>query len=107
MLKNQIKLQNRLFSPIDISLLVYFRIIFGAIMLWEVFRYFDHNWIDRYWIEPPFHFSYYGFDWVYPWPGDLMYLHFVVLGILASFIMIGFKYRISAILFFLLRIFSS
>jgi len=63
--------------------------------------YFDHNWIDRYWIEPPFHFSYYGFDWVYPWPGDLMYLHFVVLGILASFIMIGFKYRISAILFFL------
>ena len=90
----------KLFEPSDIAILVYFRIIFGAIMLWEVFRYFDHGWINSYWIEPIFHFTYYGFDWVKPWPGDWMYFHFIVMGILSIYIMIGFKYRISTILFF-------
>ncbi len=42
-------LPNCLFAPIDILSLVYFRIAFGAIMLWEVYRYFDHGWIPRYW----------------------------------------------------------
>ena len=36
-----------LFSPVDIVWLVIFRIAFGAIMLWEVWRYFA---MDR--IEP-------------------------------------------------------
>ena len=90
----------KLFEPSDIAILVYFRIIFGAIMLWEVFRYFDHDWIYRYWIELTYHFTYYGFDWVKPWPGDGMYFHFIAMGILAVCIMIGFKYRISTILFF-------
>ena len=90
----------KLFEPRNIAILVYFRIFFGAVMLWEVFRYFDHNWISRYWIEPTSYFTYYGFDWVKPWPGDGMYFHFIAMGILAVFIMIGFKYRISTILFF-------
>ena len=101
MSKIELKIRNHLFSPIDISIIVYFRIIFGAIMLWEVFRYLDSDWIFNYWIFPKFHFTYYGFDWLSPWPGELMYLHFIALGILASFILIGFKYRISTILFFL------
>jgi hypothetical protein len=41
-----------LFAPVDIASLVYFRIAFGAIMLWEAVRYFQHGWIPRYWIEP-------------------------------------------------------
>ena len=89
-----------LFSSVDIASLVYFRITFGVIMLWEVWRYFTHNWIGRYWIEPIFNFTYYGFDWVQPWSGKGMYLHFVGLGILAVFITLGFWYRISTVLFF-------
>ncbi|MTJ07826.1 HTTM domain-containing protein [Anabaena sp. UHCC 0204] len=91
---------NWLFLPIDIASLVYFRIGFGAIMLWEVWRYFNNGWIKRYWIDPPFNFTYYGFDWVKPLPENGMYVLFVVLGILAFFITIGFKYRVSAALFF-------
>ncbi|WP_148680162.1 HTTM domain-containing protein [Nitrosopumilus maritimus] len=91
----------KLFEPSDIAILVYFRIIFGAVMLWEVFRYFEHDWISKYWIDPIFHFTYYGFDWVKPWPGDLMYVHFAAMGVLSVCIMVGFKYRICAILFFL------
>jgi vitamin K-dependent gamma-carboxylase len=91
---------NFLFAPFDIVILVYFRIIFGAIILWEVFRYFEYDWIYDYWIEPTFHFTYYGFDWVRPWPGDGMYLHFIAMGILSVCIIVGFKYRISTTLFF-------
>jgi hypothetical protein len=90
----------RLFAPVDVASLVYFRVLFGGIMLWEVWRYFDHDWIRRYWITPTFHFTYYGFGWVRPWPGHGMYLHFFALGVLALFILLGFCYRISAILFF-------
>ncbi len=90
-----------LFFPVDIASLVYFRIVFGAVMLWEVGRYFAHRWIERYWLEPIVHFTYYGFDWIRPWPGPGMYLHFVGLGILACFIALGFWYRISTVLFFL------
>ena len=101
MFHNQISILNGLFVPIDISVLVFFRIIFGAIMFWEVLRYFDHDWIASYWIEPTFHFTYYGFDWIRPWPGELMYVHFIGLGILSICILVGFKYRISSLLFFL------
>lgn len=89
-----------LFSSVDSASLVYFRIAFGVIMLWEVWRYFNHNWIKRYWIDPIFNFTYYGFDWIQPWPGKGMYFHFLGMGILAILIVLGLWYRISAILFF-------
>ncbi len=94
-------LWSRLFSPVDISSLVYFRIAFGGIMLWEVIRYFQYDRISRYYIEPKFFFTYYGFDWVKPWPGDGMYYHFIALGALSLFIMLGIFYRMSTALFFL------
>lgn len=98
---NLTKIKEILNRPIDISGLVFFRIAFGLILLLEVFRYFDHNWIKRYWIDPEFYFTYEGFGWLTPWPGDGMYYHFYLLGIFAFFIAIGFLYRISTILFFL------
>lgn len=90
-----------LFCHTDISTLVLFRIVFGAIMLWEVTRYFSHGWIKKYWIDPHFHFTYWPFDFLEPLPGNGMYILFGVLGVLAFFIMIGFLYRISTVLFFL------
>lgn len=94
-------LLERLWSPIDIASLVVFRMAFGLLMLWEVWRYFDMGWIKRYYIDPQFFFTYFGFDWVRPWPGDGMYIHFAAMGLFAIFIAIGFLYRLSATLFFL------
>ena len=94
-------LRATLFAPVDVTSLVYFRIAFGAIMLWEVWRYFDQGRIERYYIEPEFYFTYFGFDWVRPWPGDGMYLHFYALGALSICIMLGLRYRLSMALFFL------
>lgn len=91
----------RLFEPVDIASIVAFRITFGAILMWEVYRYFDHGWIDRYYVDPTFHFTYLGFGWVEPWPGNWMHVHFVGLAVLALCIMIGFGYRAATVLFFL------
>ena len=90
-----------LFEPVDISFLIFFRVVFGSIMLWEVYRYFSTGWIRRYYIDPAFYFGYYGFEWVKPWPGNGMYIHFAVLGVVAACLMLGFFYRIAAPLFFI------
>src|SRR5215213_6440654 len=82
-----------IWRPVDIAWLVFFRVAFGSIMLWEVLRYFVGGRIRRYYIEPTIFFSYFGFDWVKPWPGDGMYFHFVVLGVLAICIALGLFYR--------------
>jgi vitamin K-dependent gamma-carboxylase len=94
------RLQARAFAPVDNASLVFFRTAFGLLMMWEVSRYFHHHWISRYWIEPQFLFKYYGFSWVQPWPGNGMYIHWAVLGLLAFFVATGFLYRLSAALFF-------
>jgi hypothetical protein len=90
-----------LFEPVDISFLVFFRILFGGIMMWEVYRYFTYDWIARYYVEPAVKFTYYGFSWVKPWAGRGMYIHFFVLGVAAACVMMGFVYRIAAPVFFL------
>lgn len=90
-----------LFAPVDIASLVYFRILFGTILLVDVWLYFHNGWIALEFIRPRFHFTYYGFSWVHPWPGNGMYIHFAALGVLAFCILIGFAYRVSATLFFL------
>src|SRR3972149_5069871 len=95
------KLLSFFFKPIDIASLVYFRIAFGGIILWEVIRYFQYDRIKRYYLEPKFLFTYYGFDWEHPWPGEGLYYHFLALGVHSLFIMLGFFYRVSTFLFFL------
>lgn len=89
-----------LFRPIDIASLVYYRVIFGAIALWETWRYANAGWIAKYYIKPSFNFTYYGFSWVKPWPGDGMYWHFAALALLAVCIALGLFYRVATVLFF-------
>jgi vitamin K-dependent gamma-carboxylase len=94
-------IRGRAFAPVDIASLVFFRITFGLLMAWEVCRYFRNESIFHYWVEPRFLFKYYGFSWVHPWPGQLLYIHWAALGVLGLFVALGFFYRISALLMFL------
>ncbi|MGH7126988.1 MAG: HTTM domain-containing protein [Planctomycetaceae bacterium] len=95
----------RLFKPVDIGLLAFFRIAFGVILLWEVTRFFRYGWIAAKFVEPEMHFTYFGFSWVRPWAGTEahpalgMQIHFAVLGVLALCIAVGFYYRIVMPLF--------
>jgi vitamin K-dependent gamma-carboxylase len=95
------KLRPRAFAPVDIASLVFFRIAFGLLMVGEVWRYYSSNWIATHWLEPRFLFKFYGFSWVHPWPGHLLYIHWGVLGVLGLLMAAGFFYRASVALFFL------
>ena len=95
------RLTDKLFAPRDIASLAFFRVAFGILMLWEVYRYFSSRWIEKYFIATKFHFTYEFFQWVKPWPDDGMFLHFYLLGILSILITLGLFYRVSSILFFL------
>ncbi len=84
----------------DGASLAVFRICFGGIMLFEMLAYLYSG--DVYWqyIAPTFHFTYPGFSWVKPWPGWGMYAHFWALAVLATCVMVGLWYRVTAALFF-------
>ncbi len=90
-----------LFRGVDAAGIAVFRVAFGGILLSEIIRYLVGGHVEYLYAKPDFHFTFYGFDWVAPWPGVGMYVHFVVLGILAALLMVGLLYRVAAILFFL------
>ena len=87
-------------APIDNAFLILFRVSWGACLLWQIWWYFSTDLIRTYYIDPPFHFTYLFFDWVKPWPGEWMYVHFFVLAVAALCILVGFYYRWAAIVFF-------
>jgi hypothetical protein len=68
-------------------------------MLWHIASSFQHDLIGYYWLEPRLHFKYRGLSWVRPWPGDGMYLHFVLLAGAAAALMVGRWTRSAAWIF--------
>lgn len=89
----------RLLAPVDAASLVFFRIAFGLLMVVEVARYLLYGWVDALYTGPAVRFPYLGFEWVRPWPGDGMTLHFLALGALGLCIAVGLAYRLCAALF--------
>ncbi|HZR18357.1 MAG TPA: HTTM domain-containing protein [Verrucomicrobiae bacterium] len=88
-------------GPVDIASLAAFRFLFGLLMAAAMVRFLAKGWIRLLYIEPRFFFSYPGLEWLRPWPGFLMHVHFIVLAILALGIAFGIFYRVCIALFFL------
>ena len=80
----------------------FLRIAFGVVGVVAVIRFAANGWIGELYVEPAYHFSYYGFGWVKPWPGWGMYLHFALLGLASLGVALGYRYRLSIAAFFLL-----
>ena len=91
-----------MFEPVDAASVAIYRIVFGALMLVATLRFFANGWIADYYETPSHFFTYYGFEWVKPWPGIGMYTHFGVMAVLAIMIAIGLWYRFSVAAFGLL-----
>ncbi len=84
-----------------IAPLVVLRITFGAMMFISILRFVAKGWVRDFYIDPQFHFTFYGFDWIKPL-GELgMYALFFLMAIASLFIMLGFFYRLSIVSFFL------
>jgi len=92
----------RLHRPVDVASLAAFRIGFGALLLVAVLRYFAHDWVAEYFLKPAHFFKYWGFEWVRPWPGVGMYLHFGVMAACAVGVLLGYRYRACVVAYGLL-----
>lgn len=96
----ELTLNKYLQKNVEAAPLAVFRIFFGIMMLGSIIRFWAYGWIEKLYLEPQFHFSYYGFEWVKPL-GMATYALFVLCGLSALGIALGYKYRISAVVFFL------
>ena len=82
------------------SSLALFRLGFGFLMTYSIIRFWFKGWIETMYIDPSFHFTFYGFEWVKPIE-EYTYILFLICGISAFFVAIGYKYYLSIITFFL------
>lgn len=91
-----------LFTHIDNSALVVFRIIFGALCAIESIGAIFTGWVNNTFIEPQFTFNFIGFGFLQPLPGNGMLWYYAVMGIFGIFVMLGYKYRFSMLMFTLM-----
>jgi Vitamin K-dependent gamma-carboxylase len=94
------KLQAYLNTPANAASLAFYRIAFGIMMFLSMVRFALNDWIDKFYIAPVFHFTYYGFSWVKP-VGIYTYGIFILCAIAALMVTFGYRYRLGIILFFL------
>lgn len=88
-----------IFKSIDNSPLVVFRIFFGFLIACESFGAIITGWVKKVLIDPQFTFSFIGLEWLQPLPNNLMYVYFIIMGLVGICIMLGFKYTYAIITF--------
>ncbi|KIC95798.1 HTTM domain-containing protein [Flavihumibacter solisilvae] len=84
-----------------IAPLVTFRITFGLLMFFSLLRFWWRGWVTSVYVEPKFHFTYMGFDWVQPLGNTGMHLLFLVITLAALLVALGWFYRVAIVVFFL------
>lgn len=97
-------LNRLLFSKVDNSQLIIFRVFYGILIALESYGAIATGWVKETLIDPRFTFTFIGFEWLQPLPGSGMYFYFFIMGTLGVFIVLGFKYRLSVITFTLMWI---
>ncbi|HNQ27086.1 MAG TPA: HTTM domain-containing protein [Aquaticitalea sp.] len=91
-----------LFRRVDNSPLIVFRVIFGLLIFLEGIGAIFTGWVNRIMIQPKFTFTFMGFEWLQPLPGNWMYVYYIVMGLCGFCVMIGYKYRFSMLAFTLM-----
>ena len=95
------RLAEALVRPVDGASLAAFRILFGLLMAGSLVRFIASGWIETFYGEPSFHFTYWGFGWIEPLPVAGMVALHAALAVCALAIAVGFHHRLFAALFFL------
>lgn len=89
------KITDKLYQPVDIAFLVYFRILAGSLLAIEYVGYLLK--IDEY-VQTEVGFSYLFFSWLKIWSVSGLYLHISIIIVLAVAVAIGFYYRVATVL---------
>lgn len=87
-------------TPVSITPLVTFRITFGLLMFCSMLRFWWRGWVEAIYIQPTFHFTYWGFGWVKPLEGMGMHVLFGIVVLSALLIAVGLWYRFATVVFF-------
>ena len=77
------------------------RIAFGLVMFISTVRFMAKGWVNEFYVQPHFHFAFYGLEWVRPLPATGMYTVFVLMALASLGLTLSRFYRQSAALFFL------
>ncbi len=89
-------------APRDIAALAVYRMLIGGLMCVGALRFMSNGWIERLYVEPSFHFKYWGFEWVQV-PGETgLYLLYAGIAVAAFMVAIGAFYRVAIIAFWCL-----
>lgn len=89
-------------EPRDIAALAAYRILIGCLMCVGALRFMGSGWIEKLYVQPNFHFKYWGFEWVQV-PGQTgLYLLFAGIAVAALMVAIGVFYRVAIVLFWCL-----
>lgn len=88
-----------LFKKVDNSPLIIFRIFFGILISCECFGAILTGWVRKNLVEPRFTFPFIDFAWLELLSGTGLYYYFFIMGMLGVCIALGYKYRLSIILF--------
>lgn len=91
----------RLFEPVDVASIAFFRAAFGLLMLWHVLQYVVGGRLERLYLGPIFFFKYPGFEWVERASPGIMKLIFLAMAVSALLIAVGLAYRAACAVFFL------
>ncbi|TGK22401.1 gamma-glutamyl carboxylase [Leptospira fluminis] len=78
-----------------------FRFGLGILCTSISLRYLLNDWIGKFFLEPEFHFKYFGFSWVEVLPAWLLYPLFWILSIAGLGICLGILYRLCITIYFL------
>ena len=89
-------------APRDIAALAVFRMLIGGLMCIGALRFMRNGWIEQLYVEPDFHFKYWGFDWVQVPTETGLYVLYSGIALAAFMVAIGAFYRVAIIAFWCL-----
>lgn len=95
-----------LHQPFDIAALAAYRILFGLLMCAGSLRFMAQGWIEKLYVEPDFHFKFWGFGWVQVPDQTGLYLLYSGIALSALMVALGAFYRVSIIAFWCLFTYS-
>ena len=95
-------MQKILFSKLDNSPLIIFRILFGLLIVCEAWGAIITGWVRKVLVEPKFTFNFINLDFLQPLPGNGMYWYFVIMGCFGVAVMLGYRYKIAILGFTIL-----
>ncbi|MFY0689537.1 MAG: HTTM domain-containing protein [Cyclobacteriaceae bacterium] len=96
------RLKNYLGTEVDNSPLILFRVCFGFLLAVEAFGAIGTGWVHANLIDPEITFPFIMVSWLKPLPGQWMLVYYGLMGLAGVGIMLGYRYRISAISYFVM-----